>query len=147
MRTADGAVQRWRAAGGPVALKAEATGLLHKAAAGGVVLDVDSEDGVRAAVGRFAARFGDTLRGVLVQPMVSGGDEVLVGATVDAVVGPVLTVGPGGAPPTRSADGATCSPSPPPTTPTAPSPTPRSGRGWPRRAAPRSATCCCGGAG
>ncbi len=96
VRTADGAVQRWRAAGGPVALKAEATGLLHKAAAGGVVLDVDSEDGVRAAVGRFAARFGDTLRGVLVQPMVSGGDEVLVGATVDAVVGPVLTVGPGG---------------------------------------------------
>ena len=51
----DAAVAAFTAAGGPVALKAVADGVLHKAAAGGVRLGLDSPDAVRRAAAEFAA--------------------------------------------------------------------------------------------
>ncbi len=87
---------RFSRTGGPVALKAVADGVLHKAAAGGVRLGLGSADAVRQAAEEFVDRFGARLRGLLVQPMASAGAELLVGVTSDAVFGPLVAVGLGG---------------------------------------------------
>lgn len=92
----DAAVAAFTAAGGPVALKAVADGVLHKAAAGGVRLGLDSSDAVRRATAAFAALFGPRLRGYLVQPMAPAGVELLVGVVGDPVFGPLVAVGLGG---------------------------------------------------
>lgn len=92
----DEAVARRRALGRPVALKADAAGLLHKSREGGVLLALDSEAAVRDGVELLARRFGPRLAGVLVQPMAPPGVEVLVGMTLDEVVGPMVTLGRGG---------------------------------------------------
>jgi acetyl coenzyme A synthetase (ADP forming)-like protein len=84
----------------PVALKAVATGLLHKTDAGGVKLGVDGTDAVRAAAEEIEAavnRAGHDLEGLVVQPMVpEGGVELIVGVVNDHSFGPVLACGAGG---------------------------------------------------
>ena len=80
--------------GFPVAVKAIAADLPHKAAAGGVMLGVRSADAARDA----ARTIGKAVSGAgfLVQRMVSG-SEVLVGAVVDDRFGPAVTIRAGGA--------------------------------------------------
>ncbi|MFC5286741.1 GNAT family N-acetyltransferase [Actinokineospora guangxiensis] len=95
-RDAGAAVAAWRGAAGPVALKAVTGGLLHKSRAGGVLLDVDGEDRVRAGVAALVERFGPGLRGVFVQPMAPRGPELLVGLRDDPRFGPLLVFGAGG---------------------------------------------------
>jgi acyl-CoA synthetase (NDP forming) len=92
----DEAVAAFAAARHPVALKAVADGVLHKAAAGGVRLGLDSVDAVRRAAAEFSALFGPRLRGYLVQPMVAAGAELLVGVVNEPVFGPLVAVGLGG---------------------------------------------------
>ena len=77
-------------AGGRAVAKAVVPGLLHKSEAGGVVLDVTPE---RAAdtFTQLAALGGE----VLIEEMVPGGVEVLVGST-DTPLGRTLSVGVGG---------------------------------------------------
>ncbi|WP_158888117.1 GNAT family N-acetyltransferase [Amycolatopsis anabasis] len=82
--------------GRPVAIKADAAGVLHKADRGGVVLDVREASGVRAAVSGFRERFGAELRGVVVQPMAAAGRELLVGIHSDEMFGPLVVFGLGG---------------------------------------------------
>jgi acyl-CoA synthetase (NDP forming) len=93
---ADEAVAGFRLAGGPVVVKAVAEGVLHKSSRGGVILDVRDEDGVRAAVAELEDRFGEDLRGVLVQPLAGRGRELLVGVHSDGVFGPLVLFGLGG---------------------------------------------------
>lgn len=81
---------------GPAVLKAAATGLVHKTEAGAVKLDLRSAADVSAAYQELAASFGDRLTGVLVQPMVRGGVEVLVGVAQEPVFGPLVVFGLGG---------------------------------------------------
>lgn len=88
-----------RAIGFPVAVKALAPELPHKAKLGGVRLALGDPAGVEAAadeVVRAARRAGASSPRVLVQRMVSG-TEVLVGAVVDAAFGACVTIRPGGA--------------------------------------------------
>jgi len=92
----DKAVEAFRAAAGPVVLKADVPGLLHKTDAGAVELDLRTEAEVRAAYRRLAERFGKRQRRVLVQPMIAGGTEVIVGVTDDHVFGPLVVFGLGG---------------------------------------------------
>lgn len=92
----DAAVRAAQELGFPVAVKAEATGVLHKSQAGGVLLDLRDEQQVRAAVESFAERFGPALTGVLVQPMIEPGRELLVGVHGDATFGPLVVLGVGG---------------------------------------------------
>ena len=80
----------------PVVLKAVAAGLVHKTEAGAVKLDLRTAREVRAAYREFASAFGDRLAGVLVQPMVSGGVEVLIGVAQEPVFGPLVVFGLGG---------------------------------------------------
>jgi acyl-CoA synthetase (NDP forming) len=82
--------------GGPVVLKAEAKGLVHKTEAGAVKLDLHGEPEVRKAYRELAATFGPGLGGVLVQPMLTGGVEVLVGVVQEPVFGPLVVFGLGG---------------------------------------------------
>jgi acyl-CoA synthetase (NDP forming) len=82
--------------GGRVVLKAEAAGLVHKSDAGAVKLDLRSPQEVAAAYRELAASFGSSLTRVLVQPMVTGGVEVLIGVVQEPVFGPVVVFGLGG---------------------------------------------------
>ena len=90
------AVQAAAGFGGPVVLKAEAAGLVHKTEAGAVKLGLHGEREVRAAYAELAAAFGSRLTGVLVEPMLSGGVEVLAGVVQEPVFGPVVVFGLGG---------------------------------------------------
>jgi acyl-CoA synthetase (NDP forming)/GNAT superfamily N-acetyltransferase len=90
------AVRAFQAAAGPVVLKADVPGLVHKTDAGGVELDLRTKADVRAAYRRLAGRFGAKLNAVLVQPMISGGTEVIVGVADDHLFGPLVVFGLGG---------------------------------------------------
>jgi acyl-CoA synthetase (NDP forming)/GNAT superfamily N-acetyltransferase len=83
-------------AGGPVALKADVPGLVHKTEAGAVQLDLRTERDVREAYRRLRNQFGAQLRTVLLQPMVTGGTEVIVGVADDHMFGPLVVFGLGG---------------------------------------------------
>jgi acyl-CoA synthetase (NDP forming)/RimJ/RimL family protein N-acetyltransferase len=90
------AVQAAAGLGGRVVLKAEAEGLVHKSDAGAVKLDLRTPQEVTEAYRDLAARFGPGLRRVLVQPMLAGGVEVLVGVVQEPVFGPLIVFGLGG---------------------------------------------------
>jgi len=92
----DEAVRAADAVPGPVVLKAEVPGLVHKTDAGAVELDLHTAAEVRAACQRLTARFGSRLSGVLVQPMVTGGTEVIIGVADDHMFGPLVVFGLGG---------------------------------------------------
>jgi acyl-CoA synthetase (NDP forming)/GNAT superfamily N-acetyltransferase len=94
--SADEAVAAAARTGGPVAIKGDVKGALHKTDAGAVRLDLRTEDDVRAAYEWLVAHFGTSLRGVSVQPMISGGTEVLVGVAEDQTFGPLVVFGLGG---------------------------------------------------
>ncbi len=94
--TVEHAVAARQAYDAPVALKAVADDLLHKSKGGGVELGVADAAGVAEAFRAFQERFGDRLRGVFVQPMASGGRELLVGVVTDAKFGPLVVTGLGG---------------------------------------------------
>ena len=82
--------------GGHVALKAEVPGLVHKSDAGAVELGLRGPAEVRRALRRLEGRFGDRLSGVLVQPMIAGGTEVIAGVVQEPVFGPLVVFGLGG---------------------------------------------------
>jgi acetyl coenzyme A synthetase (ADP forming)-like protein len=85
--------------GGPVALKAVASRLIHKTEAHAVRLGLTGADQVRAAAAEMAeavSAAGHPVEGFLVQRMVGGGVELLVGVVHDASFGPVLACGAGG---------------------------------------------------
>jgi acyl-CoA synthetase (NDP forming) len=86
--SADEAVAAARELGFPVVVKTAAAGA-HKTETGGIALDLDGEDAVRAAVDRIGAP-------VLVQCFVHGGAELLAGVVQDPVFGPLVAFGPGG---------------------------------------------------
>jgi hypothetical protein len=84
-----------------VVLKVESPDLPHKTEAGVIRLNLRSSEEVRAgyaAVMANAARVSPPprLNGVLVQPMVPAGIEVMIGARVDPLFGPLVVVGLGG---------------------------------------------------
>jgi acyl-CoA synthetase (NDP forming)/GNAT superfamily N-acetyltransferase len=82
--------------GRSVALKAEVTGLIHKSDAGAVRLDLRTPQEVAGAYRELAARFGSLLEKVLVQPMLRGGTETLIGVVQEPVFGPLVVFGLGG---------------------------------------------------
>jgi acetate---CoA ligase (ADP-forming) len=84
----DAAVAAAEEIGFPVVLKTALAGV-HKTERGGVALDLRDADAVREAAERIGPPF-------IVQPLVRGGTELLVGAVQDPVFGPLLAAGPGG---------------------------------------------------
>jgi acetyltransferase len=95
------AAQAAQAIGFPVALKIVSPQILHKTEAGGVALNVTQADAARAAFERImhnARQYNAQaeLQGVLVQEMVQGGRETIVGMTSDPQFGPGIVFGLGG---------------------------------------------------
>jgi len=101
VQSADAAVEAARRLGYPVALKNDSPGILHKTEAGVVRLGLRDADDVRKAYGQIMANAAGyapnaAISGVLVQEMVNGGVEVIVGVAYDAQLGPMLLFGSGG---------------------------------------------------
>ena len=93
---ADAAVETAASLGGHVVIKADVPGLLHKTSAGAVERNLRGADEVRAAMSRLQASFAGRLSGVLVEPMITGGVETIVGVVQEPVFGPVVVFGLGG---------------------------------------------------
>ncbi len=93
---ADAAAAAAAGLGGHVVIKADVPGLLHKSNAGAVELDLRGDHGVRAAMRRLQDKFGSRMTGVLVEPMITGGTETIVGVVQEPVFGPVVVFGLGG---------------------------------------------------
>jgi acetyl coenzyme A synthetase (ADP forming)-like protein len=96
--TPQGSAEAAARMGGRVALKAFGRDIVHKTEVGGVALGL-SGDEVEHAAREIADRLeaaGIPVEGFLVQRMVEGGVEMLVGAAHDPLFGPVVAVGAGG---------------------------------------------------
>jgi acyl-CoA synthetase (NDP forming)/RimJ/RimL family protein N-acetyltransferase len=92
----DSAVAATAGLGWPVVAKAFQRSRLAKTEVGGVALDVHDETELRAALARMEAALGPVAWPMVVQPMVDPGVDVAITVTDNPLVGPVLTLGPGG---------------------------------------------------
>jgi acetyl coenzyme A synthetase (ADP forming)-like protein len=85
--------------GGPVALKAQGAGILHKSDLGAVrteLADATAVAGAAVQMDEALAAAGVERQSFLVQAMAEGGVELLVGIANDPAFGPVLACGAGG---------------------------------------------------
>jgi len=87
--------------GYPLVLKVTGEKIVHKSDAGGVVVDIKSDAGLREARARMdksleaAGLLGD-VEGYMLQEMAKPGKEVILGVVHDATFGPLLMCGMGG---------------------------------------------------
>jgi acyl-CoA synthetase (NDP forming) len=87
--------------GYPVVLKIESADIAHKTEAGAVKLDIRDEAGLRCGYQEIlsSARAYDSrasISGVLVQEMIRGGKEMILGMSRDPQFGPIIMIGLGG---------------------------------------------------
>lgn len=99
--TADEAVRVAAALGYPVVLKLASHTLVHKTELDAIKLNLKDATAVRQAFGEIRDRLAglgklEAMDGVLVQPMLSGGVEVMIGVADDPLFGPLLAFGLGG---------------------------------------------------
>lgn len=85
----------------PVVAKVLSDKVPHKTDAGGVVVGIKDADGLRAAAQQIKASVERahpdlTVDRILVEPMIEGLQEVLLGYRNDPQTGPVITIAPGG---------------------------------------------------
>jgi acetate---CoA ligase (ADP-forming) len=100
-QTATEAVKIARKIGFPVVAKVVSPEILHKSDIGGVVLNINNAGEVRKAFNQITARVKKLknkprLDGVLIAQQVRGELELVVGAALDAEMGPVVMFGTGG---------------------------------------------------
>src|SRR5207248_10072257 len=100
-RSAAGAVKIAKKIGFPVVAKAVSADILHKSDIGGVVLNLNSAAEVRQAFSDITARVTKLrnkpkLEGILIAQQVKADLELVVGASLDAEMGPVVLFGTGG---------------------------------------------------
>lgn len=98
-RSADEAVAAFESMGGSVVVKGCSRDVPHKSELGLVALNLVNKDEVRDAFDRMQRTLqsrGAAFDGVIVAAMEKGRRELLVGAHVDPVFGPVIVIGDGG---------------------------------------------------
>ena len=98
---AAGAVKIAKKIGFPVVAKVVSADILHKSDIGGVVLNINSAAEVRQAFNDITARVKrlknkPKLEGILIAQQVKADLELVVGASLDAEMGPVVLFGTGG---------------------------------------------------
>jgi acetate---CoA ligase (ADP-forming) len=99
VETPEGAGQVAEQLGGQIALKADASGLLHKTEAGAVHLALSGRKETKQAAEEMLKKLetaGLKNIGFIIQPMVPSGIEMIVGVTHDPVFGPIMVCGAGG---------------------------------------------------
>ena len=102
VHSAEDAASAAQELGFPVALKVESPHLPHKTEAGVIRLNLKTaEEAVRIAYDAVMTNANKVsprplINGVLVQPMVPAGVEIMVGARIDPIFGPLIVVGLGG---------------------------------------------------
>jgi acetate---CoA ligase (ADP-forming) len=100
-RNAASAVAVARNIGYPVAMKVLSPDIIHKTEVGGVALDLRDDDEVRAAFDDVTRRTRSAMpdariEGVIIEQLVKGGRELIIGMSQDPSFGPVLMFGLGG---------------------------------------------------
>ncbi len=103
-KTADSpeeAAQKAVKIGFPVAVKLNSATMVHKTEVGGVRLGLNSQAEVKKAFGEIKSRLekmgrSGEMEGVIVQKMIEGGAEAIVGMTEDPNFGPLIMFGLGG---------------------------------------------------
>src|SRR5246127_3631111 len=100
-RTAAEAVKIARKIGFPVVAKVVSADILHKSDIGGVVMNINNTAEVKKAFNDITARVkklkgGPKLEGILIAQQVKADLELVVGASLDAEMGPVVLFGTGG---------------------------------------------------
>lgn len=93
VQSADEAVAAAAVAGYPVVIKVESPDIPHKTEAGVIRLAIPDEPALRQAFAEVSANAlrhatADRINGVLVQPMVPAGVEMMIGIKVDPLFGP-----------------------------------------------------------
>jgi len=99
--SAKGAAKVAEKLGFPVVMKVRSSTIIHKTDVGGIILGLSSAREVEQAFDSIAARLKKLgrekeMEGVVLQPMLSGGQEVILGMSQDPVLGPLVMVGVGG---------------------------------------------------
>jgi len=92
----DEAVDMAARLGFPIALKAVGPGLMHKTEHKAIRLSLQTRAEVRSAAAELMSTLGDKVEGLLVQRMICGGAEMMVGAINDPTFGHVIVCGSGG---------------------------------------------------
>jgi acyl-CoA synthetase (NDP forming) len=92
----DEAVEAAFLLGFPVALKGVGRALIHKTEHKAVHLNLQTRADVRIAAVELTRALGDKIDGLLVQRMVVGGAEMMIGAVHDTTFGHVIACGSGG---------------------------------------------------
>ena len=97
----DDAVEAANRIGYPIVLKIVSPQILHKSDAGGVIVGVEDEQGIRDGFKKIvknakAYKADAEITGILVQEMAPKGTEIIVGSTTDPTFGPTLMFGLGG---------------------------------------------------
>jgi len=87
--TEDEAVEAAKKIGFPIVLKIVSPQILHKSDAGGVIVGVEDEKGIREGFNKIIEnakkyKADAEITGVLVQEMAPNGTEIIVGSTMDA---------------------------------------------------------------
>ena len=93
--TEDAAVAAAARFAGPVTLRADVPGLLRTSHARDVLTGLHGPDEVRRGFGVLMKAYGRRLAGVIVQPVVTGGVEVMISVLHEQVVGPLMLFGVG----------------------------------------------------
>ena len=96
VHSTDEAVTAATKLGFPVAVKAAGARLLHKTEHRAVRLHLDTRAAVRAAAEELRQALGDRIECLLVQRMVEGGAEMMIGAIDDPTFGHAVVCGSGG---------------------------------------------------
>jgi acetyltransferase len=106
VKNEDSAVRAANEIGFPIVLKIVSTDIFHKTDIGGVVLDIKSELELRGGYNKIMKELDKGIKkgkvkksgiqGVLVQKMVKGGQETVLGMASDPSFGPLLMFGLGG---------------------------------------------------
>ena len=101
VKSVDAAAEWAKKNGYPVVLKIVSEDILHKTEVGGVMVDIEDEQELRAKYKELMDRVNERksdarIEGVLVQPMAGSGVETIIGIKRDPQFGPLIMFGIGG---------------------------------------------------